>query len=146
VLYGKRENVAFALKEKQEALRGIEEIEKLVSRECPGMRPEKLSLLRDRVSINKKYVSLYADVTKALMFTRYLLETDDPKTDAYYREIAGMIEGTVSRLVEIEAELRVFYKQTNYLPHTIYTVFDPDRVKSLRKDLQCRLKAAGIVK
>lgn len=138
VLYPTRENVEFAIKEKEAALDEIHTLQELCKADCQSIRPEKLKLLRDRVYVNEKYVKLYAAVSKALVLARYIIETNEPKNEPFFKDACHSLKGVLYQLNELEQEFRKFHRETDFLPHTIYTLLDPDRIKMLHKDLYSR--------
>ncbi|NMA65694.1 MAG: hypothetical protein GX957_05555, partial [Clostridiaceae bacterium] len=139
-LYPTRENVEFAIQEKDMALYEIREIRKLSEADCPYIKQDKLQLLRDRLFINEKYVVLYAAATKSLMLARYVIETKESREDSFYKEACASLRTALIELKKLEQELTQFHKTTDYLPHYIYTLLDPDRIHALHKDLNMRTK------
>lgn len=138
-LYPKKENLEKAFREKEQAL---EEIQSLYSQALEGfdfIKEEKIQWLQDRFYVNKKYVSLYGDVTKAIMLTRYVLETKEERNTQYFKMKKEQLRTALIRLKELEEELTIFHETTEYAPHTIYALLDPDRVNCLYKDLNNRL-------
>ena len=100
-LYPTRENVETAIKEKDYALDEISHILKLSKEDCPYLKPAKLELLRDRINVNEKYVTLYAAVVSALMLTRYVTETTEPHDAPFYKESCLSLRKALYKLEEL---------------------------------------------
>ena len=94
----------------------------------------------DSFAINLMYVDLFAVVTDALILTRYVLETDEPKNSEFYSWARTECDRKIQALEEKEVELRNFFVSTSIHPHTVYTLLDPDRVRCLYLDLKRKLE------
>ena len=133
-----------ALAEKESALREIQAIISHAKTLPSALQAEKGILLQQRLMINEHYVVLFKEVTKALLLCRYVLETKEDRNNERYRDIVQDACRAVEDLQALEITLRAFHRETDYHPHTIYTLLDPDRVACLAKDLRLLLKAAGL--
>ncbi len=133
-----------ALAEKESALTDIQELIRKAKTLPPALMMEKGLLLQQRLLVNENYVVLYKEVTKALLLCRYVLETKEDRDNERYRGMVHDACTAVEGLRAMEITLRAFHRETNYHPHTIYTLLDPDRVACLAKDLWQLLTAAGL--
>ncbi|MFA6776701.1 MAG: hypothetical protein WCR76_10605 [Sphaerochaetaceae bacterium] len=126
----------------QEALAEAEEASKEALELCrqakegsgEGLKSEKIKWLQDRLMLQRMYVDLFTLVKHALLTTRYLRETKEPK-GPFYQEQMAEYHRLMDALQIKEQELRLFHRNTDYRPHTVYTLLDPDRVACLRNDL-----------
>lgn len=135
-----------AMAEKLQAYEEAIAVERLGRSACPGLRTEKLQWLRDRLSVQVLYVELFQVASDAICTARYLCETEEPKDGSQYLKIQGGVVALLQTLHEMERRLRDFHATTDYHPHTIYTLLDPDRVDCLWKDLSERLASRGLLK
>ena len=133
-----------ALDEKESALRDIKALIGLAKTLPPALKADKGHLLQQRLMINERYVVLFRAATRALLLCRYALATKEDRDNDCY---GGMVQDAckaVEDLRALEITLRAFHRETDYHPHTIYTLLDPDRVACLAKDLWQLLTAAGL--
>lgn len=130
-----RTSVDAALAEKDEALALVTELCRR-SRSAPeGVDPAKAAWLRDWMALDLRYVRMFRSAARLVMLSRYLLESgeDDP---AYRREKTAQFRDELASLQELEEEFRALFRQTDYTPHIVYTLLDPDRIDCLRRNMQ----------
>jgi hypothetical protein len=72
------------------------------------------------------------------------LATKEDRDNDRYRGLVQDACKAVEDLRTLEITLRAFHRETDYHPHTIYTLLDPDRVACLAKDLWQLLTAADL--
>ena len=131
-----REHLEAALAEKQEALERIAALCAL-SQEPPwGIRPENARGLARRFDIHREFAEMYAAAVGALMLTRYVRETGEDRSSEYYRENQAKCRLAVEALAGWEHRLRRMAAETDYTPHTVYTLMDGDRMCCLYRDLR----------
>lgn len=132
------------VQEKEYAQQLIQEIIAMSLQAPQGIRKEKIQKLQELLRVNEQYVYLYSVVTKALMYTHYIVETKEPKDSEQYLKVQNvLIPSALDELDEIEGNLREFHTSTDLRPHTIYTLLDPDRVSSLSRDLRRVIESGG---
>lgn len=136
---------AAAIAEKEEALQNIERLVSTGSNWPIGISPLKGEAFLELLKVNRLYVRSYLNVTKALFLTRYVLETsEDRAQDQYLQAKEQLLPKSLQTLEKMEGELHQFHKSTDFVPHVIYTLLDPDRVSCLRRDLIRQLDKVGI--
>lgn len=69
-----------------------------------------------------------------------MLNTKEDRSSEFYGFERMQLDEALSRLRELEKEIKKFNRTTSYRPHTIYTLLDPARVHAIRKDLEQRLQ------
>lgn len=136
-LYPSMDRVKAIIAEKEEALELAREA--LQTAKEPHSINKQNSII-DSFAINLMYVDLFAVVTDALILTRYVLETDEPKNSEFYSWARTECDRKIRTLQEKETELRKFFVTTSFHPHTVYTLLDPDRVRCLYLDLKRKLE------
>jgi len=132
----KRERLEENLQEIDRSLKEADALYQLSLEEVVGLTAEKLSGFRDAILIQKYYVELFALVKKVLLTARYLKETEESHESEYYKGKQATLKGLLSNLDSEEEFLRHFGETTEFHPHTIYTLLDPDRVHCLKKDIE----------
>ena len=70
------------------------------------------------------------------MLTRYVRETEEDRNSEYYRAICWKRRQAVEALADWEIRLRRMAVETDYTPHTVYTLMDGDRMRCLYRDLR----------
>ncbi|NLZ61274.1 MAG: hypothetical protein GX904_00590 [Acholeplasmataceae bacterium] len=134
--------VEHAVQEKEYALSLIQELVEMSLHAPRGIRSDKIHEFQGLLRVNERYVHLYLVVTKALMYARYVLETEEPKDcEQYLKTQNVLLPSALDELEKLEARLREFHSTTDFRPHTIYTLLDPDRVSSLLRDIRRVLKS-----
>ena len=131
-----RRHLETALEEKKESVRWIDHLLELVLKPQEGIREEKIKWLEERIRIQKTYTGMYEVAVSALLLTRYVVETKENRESAYYKEKQVQWRETVDALKLWEDRLRTMFEQTDYMPHTIYTLMDSDRMRCLYNDLR----------
>ena len=130
----RRDSVESAIWEKEEAYRKICALCEEAENPPEGLKPEKVKWLQERLALNARYVDMYRWAAKAVLLTRYVIETKEQ--DGEY--LAAALDGAREALREVrqmEGELRRFFRETEYEPHVIYTLLDPDRLDCLYRKL-----------
>lgn len=128
-------NLAKVLDEKK---RAYDECSGLLTLACggnPGLKMEKYCYLKRCLEINLMYVHLFNVVTKALVSARFILAAPEDESE-HMDEVFNLFRSAIQGLQEEEVKLRTFFTDTDYHPHVIYTLLDPDRICCLRNDLQ----------
>jgi hypothetical protein len=74
------------------------------------------------------------------LLAHYVLNTKEDRSSEFYGFERMQLDEALSRLRELEKEIKKFNRTTSYRPHTIYTLLDPARVHAIRKDLEQRLQ------
>ena len=128
-----------ALKEKDDAVLMAKDLENIGNRPCLGLKTEKVEWLRERLMIMSKYADLFKKAAQPILLARYVIETEEPRDSGYYEEKKTQLEKALSDLISLAPVLREFASTTDYRPHTIYTLLDPDRVECLYNDLKEKL-------
>lgn len=127
--------VESALLEKERAVAMALQLEQTASMAWGGLRGEKVKDLQQRLGIQSLYAQLYQSVTIPILLTRYVLETKEMKSGAQYAGKVRQLKEAIDALVPFAGLLDEFHARTDYHPHTIYTLLDPDRVRCLHRDL-----------
>jgi hypothetical protein len=78
---------------------------------------------------------LYQTVTAPIVLTRYVLTTKEARSGEYYGQKVRQLQEALDAMVPFATMLDEFHATTDYHPHTIYTLLDPDRVRCLQRDL-----------
>lgn len=138
-----RDHLEAALKEKREAVLSIRELSDKAKQPPAGIRPEKAQWIASRFSIHEMFAQMYEAAVRALMLTRYVLDTKESRQSEYYREKLQEWHQAVAALGEWEVKLRKFAADTDDLPHTIYTLMDPDRMHCLYDKLREKEETCG---
>lgn len=131
-----RKHLEAALGEKEAAVTLIRELSSLAAQPAAGIRMEKARWIAERFLIHRTFAEMCADVVRALMLTRYVLETEEGRETEYYREKLGEQRQAVEALKDWETRLRTMAADTDYLPHAIYTLMDGDRMRCLYNKLR----------
>ena len=131
-----REHLEAALAEKKEAVERVNALCALSGEPPAGIRPEKAGELARRFGIHREYAEMYAAAVSALMLTRYVRETEEDRNSEYYRAICWKRRQAVEALADWEIRLRRMAVETDYTPHTVYTLMDGDRMRCLYRDLR----------
>lgn len=131
-----REHLEAALAEKQESLERIAALCDMAGQPPAGIRPEKSRELIQRFAIHREFAEMYAAAVGALLLTRYVRETGEDRNSEYYRENQARRSRAVESLAAWEARLRQMAAATDYMPHTVYTLMDADRMRCLYHDLK----------
>ncbi len=127
--------VEFALREKDSAVAEARQLEQWAGAGCSGLRPEKVKDLQQRLGIQSLYARLYQTVTAPIVLTRYVLTTKEARSGEYYGQKVRQLQEALDAMVPFATMLDEFHATTDYRPHTIYTLLDPDRVRCLQRDL-----------
>ena len=108
-----------------------------ISQKSPaGIRSEKARELAQRFTIYYEYAKMYAAAVNALMLTRYVRETEEDRNSEDYRVICWKRRQAVEALADWAIRLRRMAVETDYMPHTVYTLMDGDRMRCLYRDLR----------
>ncbi len=136
VLAPDREHLELALAEKEEALRLVRRLELDSGSPADGIRPEKARWLWERFHIHRLYGEMYTAAVNALTLTRYVLKTEEDQKSEYYQEKKRQQGQAVEALGDWEKKLREMFLETDYLPHTVYTLMDADRMRCLYRRMK----------
>ena len=131
-----REHLEAALEEKKDAVERIAALCAISQKSPAGIRPEKARELAQQFTIYYEYAKMYAAAVNALMLTRYVRETEEDRNSEYYRVICWKRRQAVEALADWEIRLRRMAVETDYMPHTVYTLMDGDRMRCLYRDLR----------
>lgn len=97
------------------------------------------------LKVNRSYVQLFQTVVTSLFLVRYVVETEEDHTGGHYRQALEVnLPESLRKLRESIPALQDFQITTDYHPHTIYTLLDPDRVSCLYRDLLRKLESLGL--
>lgn len=130
-----REHLEAALEEKQEAVRLVGQLFEQAKCSPTGIEDQKLLWFEERFLIHKTFTELYAAAMEAVLLTKYVSESDEQDTK-YYQEKRQQRCRAIAALKDWEIRLRLMAGSTDYQPHTVYTLMDPDRVRCLYRDLE----------
>ena len=130
-------NLKACLSEKEEAVAGITAL----YAQCAAGRPEAMDKtfyrrLLESLEINCRYVCFFSAVVRAVVFTRYLLETKEGRDTAFYQNAKKLRKEALDALLVLEEETRRFYEQSSAVNHVVYTLMDPDRIAALYRNLK----------
>ena len=129
-------NVRASLLEKDEALEEIDELYEECSRSRPAaMRTAFYLRLLEALSINCRYVRFFGAAVRAVVYTRYLIETRESRNAPFYQEVRRLHKEALDALPTLEAETRAFYEESEAVNHVVYTLMDPDRIGALYRNL-----------
>lgn len=134
----RRESVEAAIREKEEALAAVTAL-CAAAEECPpGIREEKWGWFKERLQLNARYVDMFYHAISAILLTRYVTETEE-NDEEYRREAAERARSELAEIKRLEREFRALAEETEYEPHVIYTLLDPDRLNCLYRSLRRKL-------
>lgn len=136
ILHPDKEHLEAALSEKWEAVVQIGQLSRQAKQPPAGIRPEKAQWLIRQFSIHEMFAQMYEAVVRALLLSRYVMETEEDHGSKYYREKQEERQQAVNALKEWKIRLQEFASGTDELPHTIYTLMDPDRMNCLYHKLK----------
>ena len=125
-----------ALAEKKEALKLAEDLYQQSLQPPKGIKAEKAEWIKERFLIYREFAHMYAAAVCALMLARYVLETKESSASSYYMEKRRELTKAIETLGRWEPRLCSMMTETNYYPHTVYTLMDPDRVRCLYRGLR----------
>lgn len=128
------------IKEKEEAVKEIEGIINVLKQTNPGLTDTYYNELVDRFGIMKNYVQLFCLVTHIIMDTHVLLKNNSLSANDSEQLIADYKDSHI-KLEQLKDLFKEFFKQTDYRPHTIYTLLDPDRIACLLDDLDEKIQS-----
>lgn len=130
------EHLEAALSEKREAAERMKRLCDLAEQPPGSIRPEKAQYLAERFRLHREFAEMYEAAVRALLLTRYVFETSDSRETQAYREKRREQRAAVAALAGWERRLRAMASETDYLPHTVYTLMDPDRMGCLYRKLR----------
>ena len=135
----KRESAEAAIREKEEAFAAATAL-CAAAEECPpGIREEKWEWFKERLLLNARYVDMFRHAVGAILLTRYVTETKE-EDEEYRREAGERARAELAKIKRLEREFRALAEETEYEPHVIYTLLDPDRLDCLQRSLRRRLE------
>ncbi len=140
VLSPKKENLKYAIEEKNKALSLAVELEEEARKGCCYLEENKVNDLIDRLRIQTEYVTLFKIATDAILLARYILETEEDHNGKFWDSVIDTFKKRMDDLQKEEKHLSEFWQRTNYHPHTIYTLLDPDRIACLWNNLYEKTK------
>ena len=143
VLKPTRERIEVNIAEKKKALRIAKGLHRMAKKGSPRLKEDKNAYLVECMFLQLEYVVLYKMATEALLFARYIKETEEERRGEYWNWINSSFRERIEDLKREEEHLILLRKKTNYHPHVIYTMLDPDRVNCLRNDLEKTLGNIG---
>ena len=136
-----------AIAEKDDALSMVDALVRLSEYPPIGIDVQKAREYHGLLKVNRSYVQLFQSVVTALFLVRYVIETEEDRTGEHYRQALGTdLPESLRRLQESIPALLDFQTATDYQPHTIYTLLDPDRVSCLYRDLLRKLESHELTK
>lgn len=139
-----RAHLEAALTEKQEALEILDDLCRRAGNPVVGIRTEHSAWLKERFQLHQEFAEMYASAVNALMLTRYVLETKEDHSSEYFREADLKRRRAVEDLTVWETRLRKMAAETDYMPHTVYTLMDADRMRCLYRTLKKKEKNGEI--
>lgn len=139
-----RTHLEAALTEKQEALEILDDLCRRAGNPVVGIRTEHSAWLKERFQLHQEFAEMYASAVNALMLTRYVLETKEDHSSEYFREADLKRRRAVEDLTVWETRLRKMAAETDYMPHTVYTLMDADRMRCLYRTLKKKEKNGEI--
>lgn len=144
-LYPTKENLLRAVREKDDALRGICALRAAYEAQRPSaLREEKYEDYRERLYVMQRYAQFYRAAVHAIVYTRYLLQTEEERNGVFYGESLQRGRAALAALREECGKAQEFYQSTAFAPHVIYTLMDPDRLDTLYRNLAAHLEQGGI--
>lgn len=136
ILEPEREKLEEVLEEKRAAVDKISRLWDKTAVAPMGITPERAAYLRECFWVYKQFAELYEAAVRALFLTRYVLETDEERSGGYYQKKKAEQEQAVADLAVWETRLRKENAESDRIPHTIYTLMDPDRIRCLYRKLR----------
>lgn len=124
------------INEKEQALNDASAIVSEVSANNPGLRKEKYDYLVSCFENQFLYVRLFRNAAEAIFSCRYIKEGDKKQNAEMYKRSRDIFQSSMKELSAMSVELDSFWKNTEYRPHIIYTLLDPDRIRCLYDDLK----------
>ena len=104
------------------------------------LEENKVNDLIDRLRIQTEYVTLFKMVTEAILLARYIMETEEEHSGKFWDSVIDTFRHRMDDLQKEEKHLSEFWQRTNYHPHTIYTLLDPERIECLWNKLYEKTK------
>ena len=130
----------YAIEEKNKALSLAVELEKEARKGCCYLEENKVNDLIDRLRIQIEYVTLFKMATEAILLARYIMETEEEHSGKFWDSVIDTFRNRMDDLQKEEKHLSEFWQRTNYHPHTIYTLLDPERIECLWNKLYEKTK------
>ena len=140
VLSPRKVKLEYAIEEKNKALSLALELEREAKKGCCYLEENKVNDLIVRLRIQTEYVTLFKMATEAILLTRYILETEEEHNGKFWDSVIDTFKKRMVDLKKEEKHLSEFWQRTNYHPHTIYTLLDPERVECLWNKLYEKTK------
>jgi hypothetical protein len=94
----------------------------------------------ESLAINRRYVRFFIAAVRAVVLTRYLLETKESRAGSYYEEVRNLHREALEALPAVEEETRRFYQESEAVNHVVYTLMDPDRIAALYRNLKTKTR------
>ena len=130
----------YAIEEKNKALSLALELEREAKKGCCYLEENKVNDLIVRLRIQTEYVTLFKMVTEAILLARYIMETEEEHSGKFWDSVIDTFRHRMDDLQKEEKHLSEFWQRTNYHPHTIYTLLDPERIECLWNKLYEKTK------
>lgn len=140
VLKPYRERIERNFAEKKRALNLAVKLERLARKGSAFFTEEKNQYLYQTMHIQREYVQLFKLVTEEILLARYLVETEEERSGEFWDWAVERFRTGLGELEKEEAHLYEIGRTTDYHPHVIYTLLDPERVNCLGKDLKRRVE------
>ena len=93
---------------------------------------------QERLALNARYVDMYRCGTEAILLTRYVTETEEQDKEFWQSALEGARQALLA-VSRMKGEFTQLFRETDYEPHVIYTLLDPDRLDCLYRKLNARL-------
>jgi hypothetical protein len=127
------ENVLGILAEKDEALREVEEMQRVLASKPLALTPEADADLKERFDIFHRYVRGFRAIGRATALAKFVA-ADTAGTSAFAREARPMFDAALDDLLAIAEELRAFRQATDHR-YTVYVLLGWERLEALHGDL-----------
>jgi len=143
VLLPEKKQLEVNLAEKELAVKQIAALKQAGSNPPEGLCKVKTTWLQERLHLFELYGGVYKTAVNCLLLSQYLKETKEDRETGYYDEKQRQWQSEMKALQKWEKTLRTLGEETDYTPHTIYTLLDPDRVSCLFHKLLEKAEQGG---
>lgn len=128
-------SVEAALSEKDDALEMAEALWERSKAYPKEICADKAQWLSSWMWMNREYVRMFRSAARSILLARYLQESNEID-EAYRAEKKKQLEQELAAMEVLEGDFRVFFNSTDYKPHIVYTLLDPDRIECLRRNIR----------
>ena len=134
----RRSSLEPAIREKEEAFKKISALCEEAGEYPEGLSQDKVKWFQERLALNARYVDMYRCGTEAILLTRYVTETEEQDKEFWQSALEGARQALLA-VSRMKGEFTQLFRETDYEPHVIYTLLDPDRLDCLYRKLNARL-------